>query len=211
VIEGRTRIPSKDPSRNSDFREPKFPHVRISGLAPEIRLSCSFEPETPVRILRAGDFFLLRRRVAMADVVYENEKLIREVVEKFERCEYVPQEFTHARHLTVACWYLCTLEEELALIRMRESLLRFTAHHGKHGYHETITCFWMQLIAEHLRRQTAGLTDLQRINDVVACYPKETLFDFYTRERVMSEIAKREWIAPDLRGIRDAPQSRLQV
>ena len=80
----------------------------------------------------------------MDAVTYRNADAVREVVEKFERCEYAPQEFTHARHLTVACWYLCTLPEKEALDRMREGLLRFTTHHGKRGYHETITRFWIE-------------------------------------------------------------------
>ena len=134
----------------------------------------------------------------MEAVTYRNEDSIREVVEKFEACVYAPEEFIHARHLTVAAWYLCTLAEDAAVSRMRGSLLRFTAHHGKQAYHETITRFWMQLIAEHLRRQEAEQSDVQRINEVVARYPKETLFDYYSRDRVMSDNAKREWVEPDL-------------
>jgi len=137
----------------------------------------------------------------METVTHRNEEAIREVVEKFERCVYAPEEFIHTRHLTVAAWYLCTLEEDVALNRMREGLLRFTAHHGKQGYHETITRFWMQLLAEHLQRHVGEVSHVRRINDVVARYPKETLFDYYTRDRVMSEIAKREWVEPDLHPI----------
>ena len=137
----------------------------------------------------------------MEAVTYCNEDAIREVVEKFETCIYAPEEFIHARHLTVAAWYLCTLPEDVALHRMRESLLRFTAHHGKQAYHETITRFWMQLISEHLRRQGPELSVVQRTNEVVARYPKETLFNYYSRDRVMSESARREWMEPDLRPI----------
>jgi hypothetical protein len=137
----------------------------------------------------------------MEAVTYRNEDAIREVVEKFETCVYAPEEFIHSRHMTVAAWYLCKLPEDEALNRMRECLLRFTAHHGKQGYHETITRFWMLLIAEHLRRHGPELSDVQRINDVVARYPKETLFDYYSRDRVMSESARREWVEPDLRSI----------
>jgi hypothetical protein len=151
--------------------------------------------------LRAGDFFCAEKERQMEAITYRNEDAIHEVVESFEGCVYAPEEFIHARHLTVAAWYLCTLPEDLALSRMRESLLRFTAHHGKQGYHETITRFWMQLLAEHLRRQETEQSDLQRINDVVARYPKATLFDYYSRDRVMSDTAKRVWVEPDLRTI----------
>src|ERR1700747_420310 len=107
----------------------------------------------------ARAIFFCPKRSLMEAVTYCNEDAIREVVEKFETCIYAPEEFIHARHLTVAAWYLCRLPEDVALHRMRQSLLRFTAHHGKQGYHETITRFWMLLIAEHLRRQDPELSD----------------------------------------------------
>ena len=139
--------------------------------------------------------------------IYRDESAIREVVEKFEHCVYTPEEFTHPRHLTVACWYLCTLPEDTALIRMRESLLRFTAHHGKQGYHETITRFWTILLAEHLRHKSPTMSIVRRINEIVPCYPKETVFDYYTRDRVMADSARREWVEPDLRVISEAAKA----
>ncbi len=69
---------------------------------------------------------------------------------RFERCDFALAEFTHARHLTVACWYLCALSREDALGRMQRGLQSFIAHHGKQGYHETITRFWMELLADYL-------------------------------------------------------------
>lgn len=143
----------------------------------------------------------------MAEVGYLNEDAIREVVRKFEHCEYAPAEFTHARHLTVGCWYLCTLPADEALNRMRTHLQNFSAHHGKHGYHETITRFWIKLLDDALRRQCDEDPVLDRVNAVVPLYPKEALFDYYTRERVMSDTAKREWVEPDLREINEALES----
>lgn len=143
----------------------------------------------------------------MAKVVYLNEDAIREVVRKFEHCEYAPADFTHARHLTVGCWYLCTLPADEALNRMRTRLQNFSAHHGKQGYHETITRFWIKLLDGALRRRCEEDPVLTRINAVVGLYPKETLFDYYTRERVMSDFAKRQWVEPDLREIGEAVES----
>lgn len=143
----------------------------------------------------------------MAEVVYLNEDAVREVIRKFEQCEYEPAEFTHARHLTVACWYLCTLSADEALNRMRTHLQNFSAHHGKQGYHETITRFWIEFLDGALRRQCEDNSVLDRVNAVATRYPKDTLFDHYTRERVMSDTAKREWVEPDLREIGDAVES----
>jgi hypothetical protein len=161
-----------------------------------------------VRSLRAGDFFAPNKERIMAEPKYREECEIEDVVRRFESCEYAAPEFTHARHLTVACRYLCTLAAEQALNQMRSGLLRFTAHHGKQGYHETITRFWLRLIEDCLRQLPPGMTVVEKVNAVVGLYPsKETLFEYYTREHVMSEIAKREWVEPDLRGF-SGPQAR---
>lgn len=138
----------------------------------------------------------------MGQITYQDEDAIREVVGKFERCQYAAQEFTHVRHLTVACWYLCTLPEKEALDRMREGLLRFTTHHGKQVYHETITRFWIELLADHLGQMPAGMSLTDKTNNAVEHHGnKELLFSFYSRERVMSERARRAWVEPDLQAM----------
>ena len=51
----------------------------------------------------------------MTEVQYRDVREIRDVVERFERCDFALAEFTHARHLTVACWYLSAFSREDAL------------------------------------------------------------------------------------------------
>jgi hypothetical protein len=65
----------------------------------------------------------------------------------------------------------------------------------------------MKMLDGALGRQSEELSTSTRINAVIALYPKEVLFDYYTRDRVMSETAKREWVEPDLRVIWDRPAS----
>jgi hypothetical protein len=139
------------------------------------------------------------------DLRYANEHEIEEVVRKFERCEFALEEFTHARHLTVACWYLCTLHSDEALGRMREGLQRFIAHHQKQGYHETITRFWMELLQSYLGQCPAATTLTCKVNGAIERFPKkDILFSYYTRERALSDVARATWVAPDLRPIADA-------
>jgi len=138
----------------------------------------------------------------MAQPTYKDEGEILAVVRRFESCDYRLEEFTHTRHVTVACWYLCTNPRDAALARMREGLERLIAHHGRQGYHETITRFWMELLASYLEQFAPGAHPLARINRALEGYgSKDVLFSYYTRERVMSDIAKREWVEPDLRAI----------
>ena len=146
----------------------------------------------------------------MAQLTYRNETEVREVVEKFERCEFALAEFTHARHLTVACWYLCALPRREALDRMRTGLRRFIAHHGRQGYHETITRFWMELLGNYLcqcpKDQLVG-----RVNGALERFAsKDVLFGYYSRELLTSEAAKAAWIAPDLHAISDSNSESQQ-
>lgn len=138
----------------------------------------------------------------MDGAAYQTETEIADVVQKFESCTYRPEEFTHARHLTVASWYLARYSAEEALLRMQEGLRRFLVHHGKTmGYHETITRFWLELLGEALRQAPAGSLS-ERINEIAARFSdKNVLFLYYTRERVMSDEARERWVEPDLRSI----------
>ena len=141
--------------------------------------------------------------------IYTNDAEIEEVVEKFENCVYSPKEFTHARHLTVAAWYLMSLPREEALARMRENLLRFTAHHGVQGYHETITQFWLRMAEIFLDScpKTQGFREV--LNALMEHFPdKQIIFIHYSEERLMSAQARAHWVEPDLKFL---PQSGTPV
>jgi hypothetical protein len=163
--------------------------------------------QTPVRSLRAGDFFL-SKGVRMTGIRFHGDDDVREVVEKFERCEYAPEEFTHSHHLAAACWYSRNGLRSEALAYMRSSLLRFTAHHKKQAYHETITRFWVELVGDFLGRISDRITLHERVNLVVEAFAdKELIFRYYSRDLVMSDQARREWVEPDLRPIHEKTTS----
>jgi Ni/Co efflux regulator RcnB len=128
--------------------------------------------------------------------VYRSDAEIDEIVRKFEACEFELHEFDHAAHLTVAVAYVSRHGEAGAMDRMRESLLRFSAHHHRMGYHETITRFWLRVVANEFRE---GQSIYDQANRVVSTYrDKEFVFRFYTKERLASDQAKRQWLEPDL-------------
>lgn len=93
--------------------------------------------------------FLFEGRLA----VYSSESEIEAVVRGFETCETDKTAFKHREHLTVAVWYLQTLDTKAAVERMRTGLLGFLVHHGVplEKYSEDVTVFWIELIAEKLR------------------------------------------------------------
>jgi hypothetical protein len=151
--------------------------------------------------MRPGVFYLGGK---MPDAPpYRTKEEIEDVVRRFETCSYTPAEFVHARHLTVAAWCFATMEPEAAREKMRAGLRRFIAHHGKNGYHVTITEFWLdrvgKLVAE-LREGRDSLVPL--VNSVVErCSDKNLIYESYSRERIASAEAKAKakWIEPDIK------------
>jgi len=73
-----------------------------------------------------------------------------ELTRALERGEIANADFHHASHLHVAWVYLAESSSvEQAGDRMRETLRRFAAAAGKpEKYHETITLFWVHLLAQ---------------------------------------------------------------
>jgi hypothetical protein len=132
--------------------------------------------------------------------LYRTEAEIDDVVKRFEECSYTPSEFVHARHLTVAAVYFVRFNEDAAKERMRTGLRKFIEHHGKQGYHVTITEFWLALVARVVAEHSSKSADLVSIaNDVFArCSDKNLIHNFYSRERIASAEAKSNHLAPDL-------------
>ena len=136
------------------------------------------------------------------DDMYQNIQEIEDVVRKFESCEYSPADFTHALHLTAAAWYLSCMSPAKALEVMREKLMHFSEHHGKMGYHETITRFWLDVVGHYLREAGPAEPLTSTVNKLLREYAdKNLLFQHYSRELVMSELARAQWIEPDLRDV----------
>ena len=67
----------------------------------------------------------------------------------------------------MALSYLEEMPLAEATARMRTSLLRFTAHHGVNVYHETLTTFWVRLLAHVVSRYYSDLPLWRRINMIV--------------------------------------------
>jgi hypothetical protein len=93
------------------------------------------------------------------------------------------------------------MQSEAAREKMRAGLRQFIAHHGKNGYHVTITEFWLERVEKlvaGLRAVEEGLVPL--VNSVVErCGDKNLIYEFYSRERIASAEAKAGWIEPDIK------------
>ena len=102
--------------------------------------------------------------------MYSSESEIHDVVRGFETCETDKTAFKHREHLTVAVWYLQTMDTSAAVERMRTGLLRFVDHHGvpREKYSEEVTVYWVEMIAGKIAELTPGTSLVSQCNYVIS-------------------------------------------
>jgi hypothetical protein len=155
---------------------------------------------------RRADFFLclrMQKEEIMPDaVLFRSSEEIEHIVRRFEDCDFAKGEFTHSLHLAVAAWYEWQYTADEALARMRSGLTRLTDKFGVKAYHETMTGCWMKLLQGSLDNCKAEASFVDIVNLLIARYnSKEVIYEYYTRELLSSEAAKRGWVEPDLKPI----------
>jgi hypothetical protein len=124
-----------------------------------------------------------------------NDAEIHDLVRKLEQCEIAPTEFHHRDHLAVSVAYLYALDSAPALDRMRATLKRFIGHHGLKGYHETVTRFWMEQVADGLNRRLCLCESVRLVQEQLG--DKDLVYRYYTRDTLNSAEAKERWVEPD--------------
>jgi nitrate reductase beta subunit len=122
------------------------------------------------------------------------------LVEGFEASTLPLGRFHHREHLRVAIYYLSRDTEAGATSRIRQGLKRLLAHHGIDGYHETLTVFWMKVLAARLAKTDPRGTLDERIEEVIAwCLAEQPVAQYYSPETLASSEARQVWVPPDLR------------
>jgi hypothetical protein len=122
------------------------------------------------------------------------------LVRQFERCQLPLDSFNHREHLAVALFYLTQMPVQKAVHQFRTAILRFIKHYNETGYNETITMFWLNLIARFLMKseQARPLTDM--LDELLETYgDSRVIYTYYSKDLLMSDEAKAAWIAPDLK------------
>ena len=134
--------------------------------------------------------------------LYQTDEEVLEVVRRFESCELPPADFNHREHLLVALCYLLRLNDADALDRVRARINAYVAAHGVNPnlYHETITAFWLKRVRAYIERTGHGLNLAEMTNALSAeCGSSCLVFDYYSKELIDSDEARRGWVEPDLR------------
>lgn len=143
------------------------------------------------------------------EIYYQTDDEIRALVSAFEACSFHPSEFRHYQHLTVALWYVWHLSPNEASVKMTEGIRRLAETYGKMGYHETITLFWLRIVANFVAGHRANGTVSETANTLIdRCNDKDLIGQFYSAELLATDKAKAEWVEPDLKAL---PESTATV
>lgn len=123
-----------------------------------------------------------------------------ELTRALERGEVANKSFHHLSHLHVAWVYLSESSGvDEAAAKMRKTLQRFATSAGKpEKYHETITLFWVRLLAA-----IRAVRSRETLRQIVHAHPRLLEKDFplayYSSERLFSDQARTSWVEPDLK------------
>jgi hypothetical protein len=116
-----------------------------------------------------------------------------EFLAEFHACTLPPSCFRHADHLRLAWLHVHQHSLEIAVNHVCDGIQAYAKHLGKPElYHETITVAWVRLIASHAE---TTFDEFLRLNE--HRLNGELLHRFWSPERLQSETARKEWLAPD--------------
>ena len=133
---------------------------------------------------------------------YVTDEAVRAVVRGFETCETDKTDFKHQDHLIVAVCYLQDLSVAEATDKLRAALFRFVDHYGvdRKKYNETITVFWLEVVAEKLRSLPPESSLPTKCNVVVeALSDAGLMLEYYSADLLFSDRAREEFVRPDLK------------
>ncbi len=125
---------------------------------------------------------------------------IESFIRAFEDCSLPRVEWTHAKHLIMALWYIRRHGRDEATPMISDGIRRFNAHNGNHkGYHETITLAWIALIDRFIRSKDDDNTVASLAAALLQeCGERDYLLRFFSRERLFSDEARQTWVRPDI-------------
>ena len=117
----------------------------------------------------------------------------------------LPREaWTHEAHLAACSWLVCArgdidTERELPLIIAAYNVAVGGVHDHKQGYHHTITQVYIAGVKAHLAEVGHALPLHEAVNALLLSErgSRDLPLRFYSKERLFSVQARREFVAPD--------------
>ncbi|KAJ3000768.1 hypothetical protein HDV02_003570 [Globomyces sp. JEL0801] len=127
-------------------------------------------------------------------------------IEAFENTSLAFSDWTHRAHLRMAWIYLKAKDEHSHDV-IRNGIKEYNranAHLINHGYNETITTFFCNLVELALEEETRlGYKDNDDFMEFLGRYPSldhfSIILKFYSKDLLYSDLSKRVFQSPDLR------------
>ena len=122
----------------------------------------------------------------------------------FLACDLPRAAWTHHAHLQVGLWHVQQFGADEAMVRLRDGIRRLNESFGNantdtDGYHESITRFYVVVLANFLASSPPGASPAVLADDFIARHPHSNLpLEYYSRELLFSVRARREWVEPNL-------------
>lgn len=136
--------------------------------------------------------------------LYQSDQEIEELVQSFLQKTLDKSLWTHAAHLSTAIWHLKQYDIHEATCRMKSGIISYNLavggeNTGTGGYHETMTLFWMDILHIFVN-DNARLSLKDTCNKLLnsALGNKNLPFNFYTKEIILSALARARAVVPDL-------------
>ena len=115
--------------------------------------------------------------------------------------------WNHRAHMTVALSFGRALPPAAAMAAMRAGIQKFNRAAGivstaDSGYHETITVFYMHIIALHVQSDVWPESLAADTNALVVTWGRSDLpLTYWSRERLFSRDARARWLPPDVQAL----------
>jgi hypothetical protein len=95
--------------------------------------------------------------------------------------------------------------------KVTSGIRRLAETYGKSGYHETITLFWLRVVACFVADRE-NLTLPEMANTLIDhCVEKNLISRHYSADLLASAKAKAEWVEPDLKPLPKPARGRSAI
>lgn len=126
-----------------------------------------------------------------------------EFLAAFENCTLPYDQWTHHAHVRLAYLYATAHRPDKATSKIRTGIQAYnkatdTPESIDRGYHETITQAFMRLVSDACRRTGPHRSSDDFVAENPQLLSKYVLQTYYSRQRLFSAVAKREFVSPDI-------------
>ena len=127
------------------------------------------------------------------------------IISEFENKTLKIENWTHQAHIIVAFWHNKNFDFETAVNLLRNKIKAYnlsvgTQNSDNSGYHETLTIFWMILTKDFLSTNNSLQFEKKCnifLNSIKSS--KDYPLNYYSKEKLSSKKARKEYIEPDLK------------